>query len=125
MAEFLTNLITVKVKEPRGMFGRATWRVLAPLVYYSDVLEATVIVPTDFETDFASVPRLPLVYALTGDTGHKSATVHDFLCRKKLVERDVADKVFREALQVEGVPGWRRALMYAGVRFGSITGVGR
>lgn len=119
MAKFLSRLVVDKVKEARGMFGRATWELRVPLVYESNLLHFTVLVPVGFVTDFASVPRLPLVYGLAGDTGHKSAVVHDYLCRTKTVKRSLADKVFREALEVEGVPSWRRNLMYLGVRIGS------
>lgn len=118
MARFITTLKTGKVKEARGAFGRATWELLAPLVYSSDVVGVVIIVPAGFTTDFASVPRLPLIYSLAGDTGHASAVVHDYLCRTKKLPRVLADKVFREALEVEGVPAWRRTLMYLGVRIG-------
>jgi hypothetical protein len=75
-----------------------------------------VTVPAGFETDFASVPRLPFVYLLTGGTARKAAVVHDFLYHKSGVSRDDADAVFLEAMEVSGVSEWRAKLMYAGVR---------
>ena len=119
MSKFLTKLEVEKVKEAGGMFGRATWLLLEPLVFQSDVLATTLIVPAGFVTDFASVPRIGPLYDLAGDTGHASATVHDWLCRSKTIPRNRADKVFLEALKVEGVPSWRRNMMYYGVRIGS------
>ena len=119
MARFLTRLVASKVAEARGPFGRATWILEAPMIFYSDVAHRAIAVPVGFTTDFASVPRLPLAFTIAGDIGHKSATVHDYLCRTRIMTRALADKVFREALEVEGVPAWRRAIMYAGVRVGS------
>ncbi len=119
MAEFLSKLEVEKVTEAKGMFDRATWLLMEPLIYRSDVLTVTLIVPAGFVTDFASVPRVGGLYDLVGDTGHASATVHDWLCRSGKVPRSRADKVFREALEVEEVPAWRRNLMYLGVRIGS------
>lgn len=118
MARFVTALKTEKVRESEGL-GRAHWRLVENLVYESDLV-GWVFVPAGTETDFASVPRMPLAYWLTGDTAHASAVVHDWLCRTEFAQgrmswRLAAD-VFREAMQVEGVPGWRRWLMYWAVR---------
>lgn len=115
---FQTELSTVKIKEASDT-GRARWRLLANLVYLSET-HGLVVVPSGFVTDFASVPRLPFAYWLTGDTAHASAVVHDYLCRVsyqscKLSWADAA-KVFLEAMRHEKVPAWRRTLMYWGVR---------
>lgn len=92
------------------------WILAAPLVYQSDVAMQTFTVPAGFRTDLASVPRLPVIYLLTGDTSSKAAVVHDWLYTTKIVPRDVADAVLREASAVTGVPAWRRGLMFYGVR---------
>lgn len=116
---FLTDLKAEKVHEVDGL-GRANWRLLAPLVY-SSRLRGLIVVPKGFKTDFASVPRLPLAYALTGDTAHASAVVHDYLCRITFQDCEItwaeAARVFKEAMKHEGVPGWRRQMMYLGVRY--------
>lgn len=109
---FKTGLHAAKVSEGDGL-GRARWRLLAPLVYHSDLI-GEVAVPEGFVTDFASVPRLPLAYMLTGDTAHASAVVHDYLVGK--YEWVAAADVFREAMTAEGVPAWRRWGMYWAVR---------
>lgn len=44
------------------------------------------------------------------------ATVHDYLYSTHVVPRSVADAVLREASGVTAVPGWRRQLMWTGVR---------
>lgn len=90
--------------------------VLEPLVYDSIAAGQTIIVPPGFQTDLASVPRLPLVYWLTGATSTEAAVVHDYLYSTGIVPRDVADEVLSEASRVTAVPAWRRGLMWSAVR---------
>lgn len=97
------------------------WRLVEPLVYQSDVAGQTFEVPAGFETDLASVPRLPVVYLLAGGTSNEAAVVHDFLYTVHPVSRAVADAVLREASAVTGVPAWRRWLMFWGVRLGGAS----
>jgi len=97
---------------------KARWRLLEPLVFYSELVGDLVTVPADFETDFASVPRLPYTYMLAGDTAHAAATVHDWLYHGGMpgVRRATADEIFFEAMVASGVVGWRRNLMLAAVQ---------
>jgi hypothetical protein len=88
----------------------------APLVYESEVAGRIFVVPTGFETDLASVPRLPLAYMLFGGVGDAAAVVHDFLYSTQEVSREMADDVLEEAMRVSGVAGWRRYPMWFGVR---------
>lgn len=93
------------------------WRLLADLRYYSESLRRTVEVPAGFETDFASVPRLPLAFLLTGDTAHAAAVVHDWLCEHPgQLGTATIDRVFREAAEASGVPWWRRWVMFGAIR---------
>ena len=94
-----------------------TWVLLAPLRYDSAILGARLTVPLGFRTDFASVPRLPFAFWLTGDTAHAPAVVHDYLYRRHLFSRRISDTVFLEAMKAEGDPWWRRCLMYQAVRW--------
>lgn len=87
-------------------------------VYYSEILERFIIVPTTFQTDFASVLRLPLLYLFFGNTAKKAAVIHDFLYRKDNglnVSKKIADEIFYEAMKASGVAQWRRHPMYWGV----------
>jgi hypothetical protein len=108
----------------RGALAPATdqddgkWIVVQSVVYLSDVAQRVIAVPAGFQTDLASVPRIPLVYDLCGDTASLAAIVHDYLYSTHLVDRATADAVLREASAVTGVPAWRRWLMWAGVRLG-------
>jgi len=112
MSQFLTKL-EVRVADNTDD-GR--WIVAAPLIYQSDVASQVFIVPRGFQTDMASVPRLPLVFLLAGDTSRAASVVHDFLYSTHLVRRQVADAVLREASEVTLVPAWRRWVMWGGVR---------
>ena len=119
MAKFLTPLeVTQRPTDRR-------WVLLAPLVYKSDLSDLIgtwiIKVPSGFDTDFASVPRLPFMFWFLGDRGHAAATVHDYLYRTTQVTRAVADRVFQEALRADGmgsIPAW---LMWTGVRVGGWT----
>lgn len=114
---FLTSL------EVRWLPDDGTAELLKELVYQSASLRAAIVVPKGFVTDFASVPRLPITFALTGDTAHEAAVVHDYLYQTHraggcAIERAQADGVFLEAMEATGIPWWRRRLMWSGVRIG-------
>lgn len=94
------------------------WFVLAPfeaLIENGDTVR--VIVPAGFITDLASVPRFPGMYLLFGGKARKAAVLHDYLYRESGNGRAWCDAVFYEAMRHEE-PGWRRAIMWMGVRLG-------
>ena len=109
-AKFKTALQVKLIDEQRNR-----WRVMQPLVFYSALFAHFFSVPAGTITDFASVPRVPLAYLLAGDTARAAAVVHDYLYTG-IVEREVADDVFLEAMAASGVPAWRRYPMYLAVR---------
>ena len=112
MAKFLSPLEVTQRPDGR-------WVLLAPFIYRSDIAGVGGIhVPTGFDTDFASVPRLPFMFWLLGDRGHKAAVIHDYLYRTALVSRAMADRAFHEALQVSGEDSVSSWLMWTGVRVG-------
>ena len=57
--------------------GRAVWMTRAPLRYVSAHL-GTLVIPAEFITDLASVPRVALAYWIAGGRGTRSAILHDF-----------------------------------------------
>lgn len=117
MSKFLTPL-RVEEQDDTSHDGRGTWKLLTPLVYQSDVAKTTFVAPEGFVTDFASVPRLPIAFMLTGDTAHQAAVVHDLLYTTHEVDRATADAVLREAAIASGVSAWRAWIMWSGVRVG-------
>lgn len=98
MGKYLTKLQTENI-------GGGRHRLTAPLIYQSDTL-GTIEVPAGFETDYASVPRLPFVYLLFGGIGDEEAVLHDYLYTPphrthndcgRVVSRCEADRMFRGA----------------------------
>ena len=134
MGKFKTKLRVEKESE-------RCWRLLEPLVYESDTI-GTIIVDAGFETNFASVPRLPLMFWAFGGVGDEAATLHDWLYRKdhtqstgheRVIDRETADKVLRgviiECLTKDGTSKLKANLiawaMWAGVRIGGASHWGK
>jgi len=124
-----TTCLQVKLKEGTD----CVWVITAPLKYWSERLYKLIVVPhwfeteatSDqlFETDFASVPRVPVVYDAWGDRAHREAVLHDYLYRIDsipVVSRYDADMVFLEAMKSTGKPWYIRWPMFMGVRCGGI-----
>ena len=99
------------------------WLLHEPCVYQSrligdDGTPARITVPVGFITDLSSIPRI-FRFLIIKNGRHRAASIpHDFLCRKPKLDfsRVLADKIFREAMKVSGVPRLRRWAMYAAVR---------
>lgn len=117
MSRFLITL-SVTLLDDAANGGRGRWRLDHPLAYESDVAGQAFIVPEGFETDFASVPRIPGAFWLFGDMAHQAAVIHDWLYTEQPVSREMADDVLREAALVCGVSAWRAHCIWAGVRVG-------
>jgi Protein of unknown function (DUF1353) len=109
--EFKTPLRVERVSEDDWIVIAPLWAVVADLRGGLDI-----VVPNGFVTDFASVPRLPLVFLATADLAERSAVLHDYLYRSGVVSRARADAIFRAGMLAEDVAGWRRWLMWAAVR---------
>lgn len=92
------------------------WKLISAFTYFSKQA-GPITVPVGFITDFASIPRVPLVFMLFGNTAHSAAVIHDYLYTTGQVSRKIADKVFLEAMASAGdIPFWKRWPMYCGVR---------
>ncbi|MFA6358758.1 MAG: DUF1353 domain-containing protein [Candidatus Omnitrophota bacterium] len=114
------------------------WVVRSPLKYWSELLNRLIIVPpwfetvseattTDlpcFETDLASVPRLPLIYDMWGSRAHREAILHDAMYRTDFpgnISYSQANSVFLEAMESTGKPWYIRYPMYWGVVLGGAS----
>ena len=96
----------------------AIYILAAPLIYWSALLDCLITVPVGFQTDLASVPRLPVIYTLWGDRAHREAVLHDYLYRidsRPVVSESQANGVFLEAMESRGVVASIRWPMYWGV----------
>jgi len=113
MSKFLTEL-DVRLRDNK------IWVLDSSLAYESNLV-GRIEVPSRFETDFASVPRLPVIYLLWGDRAHREAVLHDYLYRMDsipLVSFSTANKVFLEAMKIREKNWFVRWPMFLGVKFG-------
>ena len=98
------------------------WTVVEPLVYRGR--DQAFVVPRDFETDFATVPRAVVWLIPRFGRYTLPAILHDWLITEGLRQRVVsprdADGIFRRSMRELGVPVVRRWLMWTGVRWGAL-----
>ena len=81
----------------------------------------TIKIPAGFVTDFASVPRALQWYAPPKHPDYRiAAIVHDYLYRFGVVDRFVADAIFRDLIARRRPV--RRWLMWTAVRAGGKSG---
>jgi hypothetical protein len=94
------------------------FELLKPFEYHigSFPSENVIVVPAGFVTDLTSVPRF--LWALLPPHGKyaKAAIIHDYLYEYAIKNKQYADKVFLEAMEVLGVPYLQRKLMYLAVK---------
>jgi hypothetical protein len=80
-------------------------------------------VPAGYIFNGASIPRC--LWSLIGSPYHPeylaAACFHDWICEHatRYTHRTAGDEVFLQLLTDAGVPYWRRAIMFAGVRYWS------
>jgi len=115
MARFLTPL------QGEWLEDDVQFKLLAPLIYQSDIAGQTFIIPAGFVTDFASVPRVPIIYGLFGDRAHHESVPHDFIYQTHITTRALADKVFLEAMKAREKSEFVRFGMYWGVVLGGAS----
>lgn len=95
------------------------WELVKTFTYHvgSKKSPLLITVPIGFITDYASVPRF--FWRLCPPTGKGytgAAVIHDYLYRQPMYSRLMADAIFLEAMQVGGVPRWKRWIMFSAVR---------
>ncbi len=112
MSAFLDKLCVTEISDSVFAVSDHAFR------YRSDADGRTFTVPTGFFTDFASVPRIGIIYAMLGDTAHEPAVIHDWIYYGAFVPRQDADSILFEAMGVIGLPWWKRWPIYMGVRAG-------
>jgi uncharacterized membrane protein len=112
MSKFLDPLSTTEISD--SIFEISDH----PFRYESDLAKRMFTVPVGFFTDFASVPRLGIVYAMLGDRAHQPAVVHDWLYYAAITTREMADDVLMEAMTALALPWWQRYPIWWGVRAG-------
>lgn len=100
------------------LVGKNEWSVYKEFIYIREPYPdgPKIIVPAGFGTDFASVPRIFWVFISPVDKHGKAAVLHDYMYRKEIFPRHQCDYIFKEAMSVTGVSGWKRFLIYWNVR---------
>ena len=117
MSEFLTELDFKLSPRKENVFI-----LKSPLVYYSDLLGREITAGERFNTDLASVPRIPIIYELWGNRAHYEAVIHDLLFRKDsepVVSFMMANRIFLEAMECRGKSQHIRYPMFWGVCIGA------
>ena len=91
-----------------------TWYLDTTLVYARR--HEVIRVPSNFETDLASVPRA--FYSLFPPWGvyGEAAILHDWLYWHQGKSKPDADAIFLEAMTALGVQRWKRTCLYLAVR---------
>ena len=99
------------------------WRLTEPFEFHVGTKESEEIisVPAGFGTDFASIPKLFWnILPPQGDYG-KAAVIHDYLYVTQGLEgkysRKQCDYIFLQGMEVLGVGGLARWLIYNAVRW--------
>lgn len=111
------------------------WVVTKPFSYYvgEESNNQVVEIPVGYLTDGASVPKAFWGIIPPWGSYGQAAVLHDYLCDYEysfrypkvkpvphaLCVKEVRDKIFLEAMEVLGVPKFKRNLMYYAVRFWS------
>jgi hypothetical protein len=116
-SEFLTEL---KAELIPG--SDTVWELKAPLTYYSARLQREIVVPNGFRTDYASVPRVPIIWLFWGGRAHREAVLHDYLYRidsEPVVSFMTANLLFLEAMAARNKSLGVRYPMFAGVCIGA------
>ena len=109
VVEFITDLQLTVLKDKNFRLAKD---------FYVRLDGFDIVIPEGFETDLASVPRLPLVFFLVGGRGHKAAVLHDWLLYKAMYTKPICDQYFYHALRENGVGLILAKAMYLGVKLG-------
>ena len=112
MSRFTNNLIVSPMSDGK------TWIVMRPFRYEvgAEGSGDAVEVPVGFQTDFASIPRL--FWAILPKWGRygNGAVIHDWLYWEQARDRNEADAIFLESMEILRVGTPVRYLMYWAVR---------
>ena len=114
MGKFTTKL-DVELTDDSANDGGGNWMLDKPLSYTS-TSGAVYVVPVGFVTDFASVPRVPFIFEVFGNSAHSATTLHDWLYTTKPVSRAAADLLLLEAMRSTNISMWKALSIYLAVR---------
>jgi hypothetical protein len=111
-AQFLGRFLVELLKDDQA----GLWRHHEPFGFRSSVAGIDIWAPAGHTTDFCSVPRVPLAYELLGNRARMAGSIHDWLYTSKILSREMADRVLREMLVLDGVSEFEAEEFYLAVR---------
>jgi hypothetical protein len=83
--------------------GRLVRELTKPLIWVHG--DKAAFLPTGFQSDGASVPRVPIIYSIWGDRAHREADLHDFSYRKDakiyILRTDVTEEYLAKCQTLE------------------------
>ncbi len=118
MSSFTNALIIVKLNK------KDLFEVYEPFDYHVGTEDSDIIikVPKGFVTDLASIPWFARWLISKVGRSAQAGVLHDWCYFKQLFPRKQCDDIFIEAMEVLGVPKWKRVAMHRSVRlFGFIS----
>lgn len=99
--------------------GRTTAALVDAFGYKDNIERLIIEVPKTFLTDFASIPHWARAVLSPFGRHAKAAVLHDWLYAiGEPGLRELADRIFRNAMEELDVEGWARDLMYTAVKVG-------
>lgn len=116
---FRTDLILRSIGPTENSGFQGSWAVMAPLVYESRY--GVIVVPVDYPTDLASVPRFAWrIVRPDHPTARRAAVVHDYIYTDltQVFLKRHADQIFYDALLEDGTSKTLAYLMWLAVRVG-------
>lgn len=112
MAKFIGDLVAKLIEDDES----GVWELQEPFAFESDVAGVTITAPVGHKTDFCSVPRVPFAYLMLGDRARKAGAIHDRLYVTHELPREIADRVLKEMLKLNGVGNFEAQEFYLAVR---------
>jgi len=97
--------------------GKNLFRLIEPFEYHVGEYpsEQVIIVPENFLTDFATVPRIFWSIISPIDNHAKAAVLHDWMYEVHYAKKSECERIFKEALEVLEVKKWKIFCLYWGV----------
>jgi len=92
------------------------WKVIGGFSIHIDRTNESIVIPNNFYTDLASIPRIAYTLFPRSDEYDLAATVHDYIYSTGKYPRKTCDNVFKDLLILSKVKKKIANLMYMAVR---------
>ena len=92
------------------------WKVIGGFSIHIDRTNESIVIPNNFKTDLASIPRLAYTLFPRSDEYDLAATVHDYLYSIGYEKRKICDLIFKETMLIVGIVKNKAKIFYSAVR---------